>query len=448
MACAFALSQVGCWGTLTGGRGDGYTGSDRETANVDEAKPVGGPQPEVLPTGLHRRVLTLLRELVAIPSVNPLDHDLSAAEGGREGAGELVGEKRVVDYLEQHVRRLGLEYERYDVLAFRPNLVARLPGASPRVLALVGHTDTVGVIGFEGDPLSGEYRDGWLHGRGSADAKGPLVAGLLALELLREGPQPPPVTMLLAAVCDEEYRGRGIRRLVGRAPAIERAVVLEPTGLDIVVANNGGARWRIRTHGQAVHSSRAQEGTNAIHLMADVVRVIRDVVDPWLLQRRHPLCATPPANVGFIQGGGESNVVPDLCVIEVNVRTHPGEDPKAIAAQVNELIRSALPAEVAEHVEFFEPFHTSLGFSTDPGDPLVGAFKDAAAEVGVGPRVAGRPFGSDASFLATRKIPAVVFGPGEDRAAHSSDERIELAQVVQAARLLASAVSKLPLTAR
>jgi len=412
---------------------------------VPEEELEGAQRGQALGTELHRRALTLLRELVAIPSVNPLDHELSSAERGPEGTGELTGEKRVVDYLEQYVHVLNLEYERYDVLPFRPNLVARLLGRTPHVLAIVGHTDTVGVIGFQGDPLSGEYRDGRVYGRGSADAKGPLVAGLLALELLRERPEPPPVTVLLAAVCDEEYRGRGIRRMVRRAPPVQRAVVLEPTGLDIVIANNGGARWRIRTHGRAVHSSRAEEGVNAIHLMADVVRVIRDVVDPWLLERAHPLCATPPANIGFIQGGGESNVVPDLCVVEVYVRTHPGEDPKRIAAQVNDLIRSSLPCVVAERVEFLEPFHTSRGFSTDSADPLVTAFKEAAGEVGVSPRVAGRPYGSDASFLATKKIPAVVFGPGDDEDAHSPDESIELDQVVTAATLLAEAVTQLRL---
>lgn len=392
---------------------------------------------------LHERALVLLRELVAIPSVNPLDYE--SGEAGPELPGELAGEKRVVDYLEQHVRSLGLPYDRYEVLAFRPNLVARLQGTSCKVLALVGHTDTVGVVGFEGDPFSGEFRDGRLHGRGSADAKGPLVAGLLALEILSERAEPPPVTVLLGAVCDEEYRGRGVRKLVRLGPQISRVVVLEPTSLEVVIANNGGARWRIRTHGRAVHSSRAQDGLNAIRLMAEVVQAVRQEVDPWLLRRRHPLCGTPPANIGSIHGGGNANTVPDLCEIELYVRTHPGEKPTDIVTQANDLIRSSLPAEVVEHLEFLKPYHTSRGFSTDPEDPLVEALQEGARSLGIEARLAGRPYGSDASFLSTKGIVPVVFGPGDDRVAHALEESIEVAEVVTAAEVLAEAVCRLRL---
>jgi len=393
--------------------------------------------------GLYERALTLLRELVAIPSVNPLNRE--SGEAGPELPAELAGEKRVVDYLEQHVRSLGLPYDRYEVLPCRPSLVTRLAGASANVLALVGHTDTVGVRGFGGDPFSGEFRDGRLYGRGSVDAKGPLVAGLLALELLQQRALPPPVTVLLGAVCDEEYRGRGVRKLVRLSPHTRAAVVLEPTRLETVIATNGGARWLIRTRGRSVHSCRAQEGLNAIRLMAEVVQVICRVVDPWLLERRHPLCGTPPSNIGWIRGGANANVVPDLCEIELYVRTHPGETPADIVAAVNGLIREALPAEVAEHVEFVKPYHTSRGFTTNPQDPLVQALQRAAQSLGLEGRIAGRPYGSDASFLATKGIVSVLFGPGDDRAAHGADESIEVAEVVTAAKVLTEAVCTLRL---
>jgi len=387
--------------------------------------------------------VTLLRELVAIPSVNPLEFEPGGRESVAGGTGELAGEKRVVDYLEHVVRSLGLPYERYDVLAFRPDLVARLKGVSPVPLALLAHTDTVGITAFEGDPFSGECRDGRVHGRGAADAKGPLVAGLLALELLQAAPERPPMTVLLAAVCDEEYLGRGTRKFLQLESGVQRAVVLEPTGLEIVIANNGGARWHVRTRGRAAHSSRLEEGLNAIHLMAQVIGVIRDVVNPWLLTRRHPLCSTPPANVGSIRGGGESNTVPELCEIELFVRTHPGEKPAKIVREVNELIRSSLPPPVARRVEFLKPFHTTEGFETAEADPMVQALAEAAREVGIEPRVAGRPYGSDANVLAGKGVIPVVFGPGDDRLAHSGRESVEVSEVAKAARVLAGMVTKM-----
>jgi acetylornithine deacetylase len=389
---------------------------------------------------LEDRASSLLRELVAIPSVNPLDGE--SVEGGAQLAapGELVGEKRVVDYLEHHLRALGLPHERYDVLPFRPNLVAHLEGRSPETVALVGHTDTVGIAGFTGDPFSGEVRDGRVYGRGSADAKGPLASGLLALEMLLGRPFAPPVSVLFAAVCDEEYRARGVRRLLRRTAGIRRAVVLEPTGLEVVIANNGGARWRIRTHGRAVHSSRAEEGVNAISLMAEVVRVVAEVVNPWLLARRHPLCGTPPANIGSIRGGTNANIVPDLCEVELFVRSHPGEKPSEVVAKVNELVRTSLPPEVAAGVEFLRPFYAARGFFTDPEDPLVRGLLGAAQAVGVTTRVAGRPYGSDANLLAAKGVRPVVFGPGDDRLAHGPAESIEVSEVVLGARVLAEAL--------
>jgi len=392
---------------------------------------------------LEEQAVSLLRELVAIPSVNPLDGELAGAVEELPVGGELVGEKRVVDYVEHHLRALGLPHERYDVLPFRPNVVACLEGRSPGTVALVGHTDTVGIAGFVGDPFSGEVRDGRVHGRGSADAKGPLAAGLLALEMLLARPAPPPLTVLFAAVCDEEYRARGVRKLLRRSPGIGRAVVLEPTGLEVVVANNGGARWRIRTHGRAVHSSRAEEGVNAIALMAEVVRAVGEVVNPWLLARQHPLCGTPPANIGFIRGGTNANMVPDLCEAEVFVRTHPGEKPREVVAKVNELIRSSLPAGVAGSVEFCKPHFSARGFLTDPEDPLVKCLLDAAPAVGVATRVAGRPYGSDANLLAAKGAKTVVFGPGDDRLAHGPTESVAVSEVVLGAQVLAEALGRL-----
>jgi acetylornithine deacetylase len=387
---------------------------------------------------LEERAVSLLRELVSIPSVNPLDGELAGA--GIAATGELVGEKRVVDYVEHHLRALGIPHERYEVLPFRPNLVACLEGRSAETVALVGHTDTVGIAGFVGDPFSGEVRDGRVHGRGSADAKGPLAAGLLALEMLLARSAPPAVTVLFAAVCDEEYRARGVRKLLRRSAAISRAVVLEPTGLEVVIANNGGARWRVRTHGRAVHSSRAEEGVNAIALMAEVVRVVGEVVNPWLLGREHPLCGTPPANIGSIRGGTNANTVPDLCEAELFVRTHPGEKPRGVVARVNELIRSSLPAEMAGSVEFLRPHFSAQGFFTDPEDPLVRCLLDAADAVGATTRVAGRPYGSDANLLAAKGCRPVVFGPGDDRLAHGPAESVAVSEVVLGAQVLAEAL--------
>ena len=77
--------------------------------------------------------------------------------------------------------------------------------------------------------------------------------------------------------------------------------------------------------------------------------------------------------------------------------------------------------------------------------PLVDALQEGARSLGIEARPAGRPYGSDASFLSTKGIVPVVFGPGDDRVAHALEESIDVAEVVTAAEVLAEAVCRLRL---
>ena len=125
--------------------------------------------------------VNLLKDLVAIPSVNPMGRDLTGPE---------YFEKRVSDYLEATFKSLGVRYQRVEVAPGRANLIARFdsPGATRTVL-LDAHQDTVPIDGYIGDPFNAEIRDGKLFGRGSCDVKGGLAAMLSAFaRLVQEKP--------------------------------------------------------------------------------------------------------------------------------------------------------------------------------------------------------------------------------------------------------------------
>ena len=288
----------------------------------------------------------ILRQLVAIPSVNPM---------GRSVSGPPYGESRLTDYLEQLCRKLGLAVQRQPVAPGQDNLIARLdgdssPAGSPtpsqpaRVVVLVAHQDTVPVDGMTIEPFAAEIRDGRLYGRGACDTKGGMAAMLAAVARLAVARPTPRPAVVLAFTVNEEDGFSGASALarswssdspsmVARKPDV--AVVAEPTGLAIVVAHKGVVRWRCHARGRAAHSSRPESGENAIYKMGRALRAMeRCQRDLAATLESHPLCGPATFSVGTIQGGVSVNTVPDRCTVEIDCRFPPGESPESARRRV------------------------------------------------------------------------------------------------------------------
>src|ERR1700676_3587970 len=123
----------------------------------------------------------LLRDLVALPSVNPMGRDLR---------GPTVFEHRVTAYLEEFFRGLGVRWERQAVAPQRDNILAWYePAGAERTLVFEVHQDTVPTDGMTIDPFGAVVENGRLHGRGACDVKGGMAAMLAAFaRLVREKP--------------------------------------------------------------------------------------------------------------------------------------------------------------------------------------------------------------------------------------------------------------------
>src|SRR5262245_43722667 len=194
----------------------------------------------------------LLRDLVALPSVNPM---------GRPLQGPDLYEHRVTAYLEDFCRGLGVAAQRQTAAPGRDNLVARLdlPGAR-RTLVLEAHQDTVPTDHMTIDPFAATVADGRLYGRGACDIKGGLAAMLATFaRLARERPRAA-CNVLLACTVDEEFTFLGVQRLVREGLKADGAVVAEPTQLQIVNAHKGVVRWHLSTAGRSCHSSSPEQG--------------------------------------------------------------------------------------------------------------------------------------------------------------------------------------------
>ena len=366
----------------------------------------------------------LLQDLVRLPSVNPM---------GRSVSGDLFYEHRVTSYLERFFIDLGVPCKRSPVAPLRDNIVARYesPGATTTLLFEV-HQDTVPVDGMTIDPFAGDVRDGRLYGRGACDVKGGMTAMLTAFaRLVREKPAGA-ANVILACTVDEEHTFLGVQQLVADGVRADFAVVAEPTRLQIVDAHKGVVRWKVRTEGRACHSSRPDQGVNAVYRMGHVLPVIEEYAD-WLTKSAaHTRLGPPTLSVGRIEGGVSVNTVPDGCVIEVDRRLLPGEDPRAAWEAFRDRVtkNSRVPV-VCDPVWMACP-------ALDPirSAGMRGQLGTAIDAVEGRHEVLAVPFGTDASTISEAGIPAVVFGPGDIAQAHTKDEWIELDQIDRAAEIL------------
>ncbi len=379
--------------------------------------------------------IVILKDLVAIPSVNPM---------GRALAGPEYFEGRLSDYLEQFFRRLGVAWERIEVAPGRANLLARYhAGDHRKTMLLDAHQDTVPVDGMTIAPFDPVLHDGRLYGRGACDVKGGMAAMLAAFaRLVREKPADA-ANVIMSCTCDEESTVLGVHDLVrlwtepARQSAIiparpDAAVVAEPTDLDVVVAHRGATRWKICTRGKSCHSSRPEDGVNAIYRMARVVSCLEEYAGKLgMLVKPHPLCGPATLSIGRIEGGLSVNTVPDECSIEIDRRVIPGEDGVAVIDALAAYLRSRVDFDV----EHLPPW--SIGAALDDADngPLATRLMDCVTSVAGKKRIVGVRYGTHASRIAAAGVPSVVFGPGSIAQAHTVDEWISVDEVAQAAEI-------------
>jgi acetylornithine deacetylase/succinyl-diaminopimelate desuccinylase-like protein len=264
------------------------------------------------------------------------------------------------------------------------------------------------------EPFSGERHDGKIWGRGASDTKGPMAAMLWALRSMRERIAALPYEVIFVGLASEEAGQHGVKAFVAERGEMLRergafAVVGEPTSCDAVVAHKGALWLTLTTRGHAVHAAQPERGDNAIYKMADLLRCIRDEIAPELARNSHPLLGRTTISAGTISGGSKINIVPDVCVAEVDIRFLPGED--ALPEQIAARFRKVCPELEIEHT-------VSHPMLTDATHPIIQTLEKCGA------RCVGAPWFSDAAIFAQAGIPAIACGPGSIAQAHTEDEWI------------------------
>lgn len=358
--------------------------------------------------------IRVLCDLISIDSINP------SLVPGAKGEGEIA------DAIATMLRNAGLDVEVDEAAPNRPNVVGVLEGrrAGP-ALMLLGHMDTVGVEGMSA-PFDPQVRDGRVFGRGAQDMKGGLAAMIGAAQAVAASKSLQSGRLILAFVVDEEYASCGADHLVKRWRS-DAAVVTEPTGLAIATAHKGFGWVEVITHGRAAHGSRPEEGRDAILRMGRVLAELERLDRRLSARPPTPLVGTPSLHASLITGGREWSSYPDRCVVQVERRTVPGEDPRVPLLEIQEILQRL----GGEDPEFEAEARWVFGRGAHWVDPSHSLPRMLASACGRDPdheAYVGMSFWTDAAILAEAGIPAVLFGP-DGAGLHSHEEYVVAADV-------------------
>ncbi len=335
---------------------------------------------------------------------------------------------------------------RFQVLATTVGRDGRHDG--PLHLLLNGHMDVVPAGSPElwaSHPYEPERRGGRLHGRGAADMKCGFATGLLALRALREvAPDLFAHRRLgfLAAV-EEECTGNGtLRALVEHGVTAPEVVVLEPTGLGLMLGGVGVLWVEVGVAAAAGHAHEADGRPSAVELGLRVVSALRgwadtlarEVPEPGL-----PAGARPYAvNLGGLRAGDWTSSVPSTARLSLRLGFPRAWTPEEAEARVREAVAGIAAADADFRTA---PTVTLTGFRArgyllDADAPLVRDLAAAHHDAhGAGPALFTLGSTTDARTYIEAGVPAVCFGPvGHDL--HGIDEAVELDSIVAAARTL------------
>ena len=354
-------------------------------------------------------VIALLRDLVAIDSVNP-----TLVPGAR-------GETDIARRLADELRAYGLAVEISEAAPGRPNVVGVLEGRQHgRSLILCGHTDTVGVAGMP-RPFEPEIRDGKLFGRGSQDMKGGVAAMVGAARRIAESGGLDRGRLVIAAVADEEHSSLGADALA-KSWRADAAVVTEPTSLDVAVAHKGFQWIAVETRGRAAHGSRPRDGRDAIMRMGRVLSRLEHLERKLRDGSNHALLGTGSLHASIIEGGKELSSYPARASLQFERRTLPGETADVglteVVAILDQLRREDPEFEAdAQQVFGRDPYEI------DPSSSLPEALMQSASGAGCSAKRVGMTFWTDAAILGAAGIPTVLFGPG-GAGLHSIEEYV------------------------
>ena len=394
--------------------------------------------------------VAFLQQLVRVPTDTPPGDNAPHAEKTAEllQAFGFDAEKHAVPAAE--VQACGMQ-------SITNLIVRRRYGAGGRTIALNAHGDVVPPgEGWTHDPYGGEIVDGQMFGRATAVSKSDFATFSFAVRALEAVAKPTRGAVELHFTYDEEFGGElGPGWLLAQGLTKPDLMVAAGFSHEVVVAHNGCLQLEVTVEGEMSHAAIPDSGCDAlqgaVHLMNALYALNADYkkVASKVAGITHPYL-----NIGRIEGGTNTNVVPGKVVFKLDRRMIPEED----AAQVEQSIRDTIARAAASYAPPRGQAGIRVGvrrlllaqaMTPLPGNaPLVEAIqKHGEAVFGEKPPAVGTPLYTDVRLYVERGIPGVIYGAGPrtvlESHAKRADERLSLDDLRRATKVVARALADL-----
>ena len=323
------------------------------------------------------------------------------------------------------------------------NLRAAIRGRRPgRSLAFNTHLDVVPATPGQPEPFKARIDDGWIYGRGACDAKGQAAVLWLVLKSLADLGLRPGGDVTVDLVVEEECGGNGTLLVQRKGLSADGAIVLEPTGLDVVHLVRGAVWFEVRASGVAGHSGSPETTVSALKEALEVMKAIERVRAEILPSSREAvprIAGHPdpmPCTFGMLHSGNWPAAAPDDAVL------------KGVFGFLPPFHRQDIQARLTDAVK---PFRAEVRFpmlrsdpSSIPEDhPLTRTLLAACRDMGLPSAPAFMNASCDSwRYTEGMGIPAVVFGAGSIRTAHGKDERVAVDDIRKAAAVLIRFIEK------
>ena len=403
-------------------------------------------------------LVELTCDLIRFPTVNP------PGDAYRPCA-EYIGErlkKRGFDI--EYVRAEGTPgdsetYPRYNVIARREGKVA-----GPAV-HFNGHIDVVEVgAGWTVAPFDAVVSDGKVWGRGACDMKGGLAAAIIAVEALVDTDPDLPGTIEISGTADEETGGfGGVAYLAERGwfskPRVDHVIIPEPLNVDRVCIGHRGVWWaEIETLGRMAHGSMPFLGDSAIRHMAVVLERFEQELYPLLATRRSDMPVVPDGarqstmNINSLHGGQQecgdalpAPCVADSCRMVIDRRFLIEESLTDVRAEITGILDDLAANRPEFRYQLRELFAVEPSIADRDG-PVASTTAAAIRDVlGVEPEIVCSPGTYDQKHVDRigKLDDCIAYGPGLLDLAHQPDEWVGIDDMTKAAKVMATAASRL-----
>jgi len=384
--------------------------------------------------------VAFLQALVRVPTDTPPGNNAPHAERTAEllaGFG-FDAERHVVPDAEVEAQGM----------ASITNLIVRRPygtKASGPTIALNAHGDVVPPgEGWSHDPYGGEVEDGKLYGRASAVSKSDFASYTFAVRALESLGLPLTGGVELHFTYDEEFGGElGPGWLLKHGLTKPDLLIAAGFGYQVVTAHNGCLQMEVTVHGRMAHAAIPASGIDALQGAVAILNALyAENVKYRAVTSRVPGITHPYLNVGRIEGGTNTNVVPGKVVLKLDRRMIPEEDPVQVEASVRAVIAQAAASVPGIAVDV-RRLLLARALEPLPGNAaLVAALqKNAEAVFGEAIPVTGMPLYTDVRLYGEAGVPAAIYGAGPrtvlESNAKRADEHLELADLRRATKVVA-----------